>query len=157
AAEVAALLAAGRAAGRPGVDEARWAAMLAGADEAVAAVLRRDPDRDRLVAYAQVTRGRRRWVLDVAVDPGLGDGAAVAGADVLRAAVAAVRARGGGLVQLWVHRPSPADDDLADRVGLHDRRDLLQLRRPLPADPPPPIDLRPFRPGVDEEAWLAVN
>ena len=36
-------------------------------------------------------------------------------------------------------------------------REVLQLRRPLPADPPPPLATRPYRPGADDEAFLRVN
>jgi mycothiol synthase len=54
----------------------------------------------------------------------------------------------------------PATDDdarVAERAGLTLVREVLQLRRPLPAPPPPALDTRPFRPGVDDEAFLAVN
>ncbi len=58
----------------------------------------------------------------------------------------------------------PLAEAVADAVGLTDRRDLLQLRRPLPvpADHPtraaaPPLATRPFRPGADDLAWLRVN
>jgi mycothiol synthase len=41
-------------------------------------------------------------------------------------------------------------------------RELLQMRRALPVDAAhrgdgKPVETRPFRPGHDEEAWLAVN
>jgi len=44
-------------------------------------------------------------------------------------------------------------------AGWRPVRGLLRMRRPLPADPPPPTDLtvRAFRPGKDDEAWIAQN
>jgi mycothiol synthase len=47
-------------------------------------------------------------------------------------------------------------------MGFQEIRRLLQLRRSL-TDPPPPVDLPPgvllrtFRPGRDDDAWLALN
>lgn len=62
------------------------------------------------------------------------------------------------------HELDPLPEAVADAVGLTERRDLLQMRRPLPleADHPsrsnaPAVATRPFRPGVDDEAWLRVN
>ena len=53
---------------------------------------------------------------------------------------------------------------LADRVGLTERRDLLQMRRPLPVGPDhvarsqaPTVSTRAFIPGTDEAAWIRVN
>lgn len=54
----------------------------------------------------------------------------------------------------------PADDTdqaLADAAGLALTREVLQLRCPLPAVTPPPLARRAFRPGLDDEAFLAVN
>jgi len=54
----------------------------------------------------------------------------------------------------------PATDDderVATDAGLVLVREVLQLRRPLPADPPPPLEVRAFRSGVDDDAFLAVN
>jgi mycothiol synthase len=45
----------------------------------------------------------------------------------------------------------------AEAAGLVLVREVLQLRRPLPTPDPPAIDLRPFVPGADDEAFLAVN
>ncbi len=79
-------------------------------------------------------------------------------AAALPAALDAVAADGGDEVQWWVSAPTPDDDAAAAALGLGDVRDVLQLRRPLPVgEPVPPLALRPFVPGRDEEEWLAVN
>jgi mycothiol synthase len=63
----------------------------------------------------------------------------------------------------WVvSSPTPEDDERAADAGLTSRRDLFQLRRPLPIEPDiratlPALVTRTFRPGVDEDAWLEVN
>lgn len=63
----------------------------------------------------------------------------------------------GRLVLLEAEPATDADAATATAAGLVLVREVLQLRRPLPADPPPPLDVRPFRPGPDDEAFLAVN
>ncbi len=63
----------------------------------------------------------------------------------------------GRLVLLEAEPATEADGLDAAAAGLVLVREVLQLRRPLPADPPPPLDVRPFRPGPDDEAFLAVN
>ena len=73
----------------------------------------------------------------------------------LAAAVAAVRAGGGGRCRLWIGHVAPADDDLAARWGFTPYRDLWQLRRTLPA-PPSDLPVRPFEPS-DAAAVLALN
>jgi mycothiol synthase len=65
-------------------------------------------------------------------------------------------------LRLWAHGHHPAAARLADTLGFTRVRDLWQMRRSLHADLPPlevpdGIRLRPFRPGVDDEAWLRVN
>lgn len=73
-------------------------------------------------------------------------------------AVDAIRAGGGrGPVQVWVVAPAPAHIEAAAALGLTPGRDLCRLVRPLPADPPPPVTLRPFDPARDTQAWLGVN
>ena len=59
----------------------------------------------------------------------------------------------------------PATDDFAAAVesaGFEPTRTTLQLRRPLPVEAAarghaPTIVTRPFEPGRDDDAWLAVN
>jgi mycothiol synthase len=66
-----------------------------------------------------------------------------------------------GLV-VWSHgRRSRLAATLAER-GFESVRELHQLRRPLAELPPDPplgdgLEVRPFRPGEDDAAWLAVN
>ncbi|MFM2073279.1 MAG: acetyltransferase MshD, partial [Actinomycetota bacterium] len=50
-------------------------------------------------------------------------------------------------------------DNAASNVGLDEVRTLLQLRvrLPLPERAADQVDVRSFRPGVDEQAWLEVN
>ena len=64
--------------------------------------------------------------------------------------------------RLWAHGDLPAARALAASAGLRPVRDLWQMRRPLqdrpPSRPMPAgLRLRPFVPGHDDEAWVAVN
>ncbi|HEY7717945.1 MAG TPA: mycothiol synthase [Pedococcus sp.] len=97
--------------------------------------------------------------LSVVVDP------AARAAGRGRALVAAAVARGlpDGLTA-WSHGNHPAAAALAREFGFTRVRDLWVMRRSLDDLPPPPepgagggVVVRPFRPGQDEEAFLAVN
>jgi mycothiol synthase len=65
----------------------------------------------------------------------------------------------------WSHGNHPAAARLAESLGFARVRDLWVMRRPLSADHPLPevtpgaggVVVRPFRPGQDEEAFLALN
>lgn len=71
-------------------------------------------------------------------------------------------------LHLAADHPAETLDELpelvADAAGLTERRELLQMRRPLPvsASHPartgaPPVVTRPFEPGTDDAAWIDVN
>jgi mycothiol synthase len=67
-------------------------------------------------------------------------------------------------LRVWAHGELPGSAELARSRGYERARVLLQMRRPLDTvDPDPHPDLPPgvtvasFRPGTDEDAWLAVN
>jgi len=60
-------------------------------------------------------------------------------------------------VTWWRDGPPPAGAGLEQRLGFEMRRELLQMRRDLPTGMPVTIDTRPFVPGVDDGAFLAVN
>ncbi len=65
-------------------------------------------------------------------------------------------------VRLWAHGESEGSLGLAEVLGFERARVLWQMRRslvsPLPDAPlPPGAHLRSFLPGLDDEAWLALN
>jgi mycothiol synthase len=66
-------------------------------------------------------------------------------------------------IRLWAHGDLPAAAALAESAGFVRFRALLRLRMPLAGIPdgdpafPDGVSVRTFRPGADEEAWLAVN
>ena len=81
--------------------------------------------------------------------------------ELARRALELVAEAGGGHVTMWVHGITAGDDEFARAAGFVAERDLLQLRAPLPlrtpARWPAGITVRTYRPGVDDDAWVAVN
>jgi mycothiol synthase len=103
--------------------------------------------------------------VELTVDPGADGAPAIADA-LLGASLNQVRALGGGNLRLWQSKATAADDARASAHGFRLERNLIQMRCPLPlprpdaaagSAPGTPIATRPFRPGGDEEAWLATN
>jgi mycothiol synthase len=142
--------------------EHQWLDLVQGGREGFAGLVAWEPGHDHPVAYAQVTRGVDSWALEFVVDPHHRDRLEAIGTDLVRSALGVVAAEGGGHVHLWIPKPTPAHDRVAIEAGMRKGRELLQMRRPLPVDDAhrggvEPLDTRPFRPGQDEEAWLAVN
>ncbi len=144
------------------------AALLAAADEApfseviLTAIERRDP---AARAFAEREDGRLRaygvavpnpdgqaWTLEVAA-PTLDDPAY---SQVVGRILDALGEDGVAQVVLWVHDDrSPADE------RLRQERELHRMAAALPIDErarwPAGVEVRGFRPGRDEAAWLAVN
>jgi mycothiol synthase len=65
-------------------------------------------------------------------------------------------------VRIWAHGALPGAAALAAKRGLKTVRELWVMARPLAEVPPAVapaegIRLATFRPGVDDEAWVAVN
>jgi mycothiol synthase len=84
------------------------------------------------------------------------------GRALVTAAMAVADERNSGRLRLWAHGDHPSASALAIRLGFDRARVLLQLRRSLfaPLEEvalPAGVRLRPFRPGADDEAWLALN
>jgi mycothiol synthase len=76
---------------------------------------------------------------------------------------ALLRAAGDGPLTFWAHGDEPGARAFAERAGFTRARVLWQMRRSLTEPPLPPdrlpegVTVRQFRPGHDEQAWLAVN
>lgn len=62
-----------------------------------------------------------------------------------------------GRVDWWVRHAGVRSDEVAAGAALRCDRELLQLRRPLPVQEASGIATRPFRPGVDDAAWIEAN
>jgi mycothiol synthase len=85
------------------------------------------------------------------------------GRALVEAAIAAAeRSDPQGRLRLWAHGDHPSANALALSLGFGRARVLWQLRRSLfaPVDAPvlpEGVVLREFQPGIDDEAWLALN
>ena len=104
-----------------------------------------------------MTRGPTSWALEYVIDPHHRVPGNSIGHDLVSAALDIVAAEGGGHVHVWVNQPRPEHDQIAASNGLTKGRDLYQMRRALPVGEPFELATRAFRPGLDDEAWLAVN
>jgi mycothiol synthase len=111
---------------------------------------------DQLVGYAQLEPGPETSVGQLVVDPDhrrRGVGAQLVG-ELVAAAT--------NPLQIWAVGNSPAAQALAARTGLVIGRQLNIMKRslttPWPTPPTPAgVQIRAFRPGQDDQAWLAVN
>jgi mycothiol synthase len=78
---------------------------------------------------------------------------------LLAAVIAAVRSRGGGALSYFLVDPSDSDERMAKKFRFFPTRELLVLRRTNSPDDLATAApaLSPFRPGIDEDAWIALN
>jgi mycothiol synthase len=94
------------------------------------------------------------------VEPGGPDRAARLAA-LVHAATAELGARGAAAAAAWVADPGPETDAVFGAAGWHPAREQLQMQVPLPLAEaprwPPGVVVRPFRPGTDDGALVAVN
>ena len=139
------------------LDEHRWLDLVQGGREGFAGLVASEPGHPHPVGYAQLSRGDKSWALEFVVDPHHRDRDPEIGLRLVEAALDLVAEEGGGHVHLWVPKPTPLHDRIAEGTGLRRGRQLLQLRRSLPVDEKTDLPVRPFMPGYDEEAWLVVN
>ena len=111
-----------------------------------------------IVAYlAMLEEDGQLWTVEAAVHPDYRSPAHLR--DFLVAADQAVSNRGGRSIRLWAYVPELVQ--AAERAGFVLERELHHMRAPLPLSEapqfPPGIEVRGFREGVDEEAWLEGN
>lgn len=122
----------------------------------VSVVARAEPG-GRSLGYAQAVRRPGGWSLEVILDSRDASPSHHVRLTLLKAAVEAAASVGAKSITLWEPHPTAEHDRTADTVGLTERRDLLQMRRPLPVGLPWSAEVRPFVIGQDEAPWLAVN
>jgi mycothiol synthase len=144
------------------LDEHAWLDLVEGGRPGFAGLIAFEDDHPHPVGYAQVSRGRDSWALEYVVDPHHRTPGNRIGADLVERAAHVVAEEGGGHVHMWVSQPRAEHERIAASIGLVPGRALYQMRRPLPVEPEVvgdalPLPTRPFRPGIDENAWLAVN
>ena len=145
--------------GHRALGEHQWLDLVQGGREGFAGFVARESGRERIVAYAQISRGKgANWAVEYVVHPQWRSAGVELQQDLLKAALAEIAAQGGGHVHMWVPKPGPVNDAVAQAVGMRRGRDLVQMRRTLPVtEEAALIAVRPFRPGEDELAWLEVN
>jgi mycothiol synthase len=135
----------------------RWLDLAQGGRQGYAGLVAWEPGHEHPVAYAHVARGELSWAVELVIDPHHRYEALDIGPEMLQAALDVIAHDGGGHVHLWVYKPTDAHDRIADGAGLQRGRDLHQMRVGLPLDGTGDVEVRPFRPGEDEKAWLEVN
>jgi mycothiol synthase len=116
------------------------------------------------IGYAHVARvdtaDPDRYVVGLCVRPDARDDPSVAAA-VLGAATTWIAGLGGGHATLFVHGVTAQADAAARAAGFLPARELLEMRVRLPLGVtvswPRGVEVRAFRPGLDDAAWLAVN
>ncbi len=98
-------------------------------------------------------------MLEVTTDPpGLLDDASALTAARLTTLVEAARGRGANALTVAAHPTDDLVDGLLVDAGFTCVREMLQLRRPLPADPPTPgVAVRALDRRRDATRWLEVN
>ena len=122
-------------------------------------------DRDSVVGFALADAEPEGLATDQSVEVNLVvDPAARRGGAGRALAEAVLESFADAEVTAWSHGNHPAAAHLAEALGFARIRDLWVMRRPLSEDHPLPeivpaggIVVRPFRPGQDEDAFLALN
>lgn len=147
--------------GHPPIGEQKLSQLEVGATDWSAALAW---DGDDLVGYAHM-----RWnppgqlprsAVEVIVHPDRDDSDLAE--QLVTEARGALAAAGGGVMFVWLHRVRDAGATFAARMGLAVQRELAFMVRPLASPPevadlPADISLRPYREGIDDAAFLAVN
>ncbi|MFC7547269.1 mycothiol synthase [Plantactinospora sp. GCM10030261] len=155
---------AGRADGAAPVSEHVLLSLRQPRSEATTHLIAREPGGPPVgYAHLDISPGPRGFSAELVVHPqnrrrGLGRSLVEA---VLAAAGGASPATGTTL-GVWAHGDHPSAAAIALDLGFRRDRVLWQLRRPLTGDLvgpelPTGVTLRPFAPGADDAAWLALN
>lgn len=157
--EVSALLtAAWHADGSRPLSDHLWLDLREGGRKGFAGVLMRDDNHAHPLAYCQISRGNSSWSLDLVIHPHHRYDSQEIAPPLIKAALDIVAAEGGGHVHWWVFEPTNLHAHLARDAGFAPGRRLVQMRVALPlAGTAPDVAVESFRPGLDNDEWLAVN
>src|SRR5688572_17248176 len=82
---------------------------------------------------------------------------AMFGAALLATVIGDARDLGATRLELEADDAGTVHDDMAEAHGLRLRRELYRMQCDLPIAEPWHLDVRAFRVGADEDAWLTVN
>lgn len=141
--------------GRQPLSDRLWIDLAGGTPDDFVAVRVRESDRTLALAVADAAH--HMWLLEAVLATDAPTDVDDVLADAIRTAVDAIRAVGGGSIGWWCDEVTESVAALAAELGLTAGRALHEMRRPLPSGSRAEITTRPFRPGIDDEAWLAVN
>lgn len=143
------------AVGRQPLSDRLWIDLAGGTPDDFVAVRVRESGRTLALAVADAAH--HAWLLEAVLATDAPTDVDDVLADAVRTAVDAIRAVGGGSIGWWCDEVTESVAALAAELGLTAGRALHEMRRPLPSGSRAEITTRPFRPGIDDEAWLAVN
>lgn len=82
---------------------------------------------------------------------------AMYGWSLLGSIVREAQAAAATAIELDVDGAGDLHDEMAAKNDFVLRRELVRMQRSLPMDSGSSLETRPFRPGVDDNAWLEVN
>jgi len=139
-----------------------WLDLRQGGRTGFAGLTARDADSQAPLAYCQVSRGNDSWAIDLVVDPNSRDKILELGQALMTEAIRIIKIEGGGHVHWWVSDPSSNHVTIAKKLGFNTGRTLLQMRVALPLASTVlasthQVETRPFRVGIDDDAWITVN
>jgi mycothiol synthase len=151
--------AATRADGHEPLGEHKFLRLKRGDDLSAAVLAFEDGE---LAGYAHtVTYGadERRASCEFVVHPGFRRRGI--GSTLLSQALSQAEVQRAARMDLWAYNDTQASQRIAAQFGFRPSRRLLHLHRhvarPLAGVTAPGANLRPVRPGIDDEAWLALN
>ena len=130
--------------GHRALGEHQWLDLVQGGREGFAGFVARESGRERIVAYAQISRGKTAsWGVEYVVHPQWRSAGVELLQELLEAALGEIAAQGGGHVHMWVPKPGPVNDAVARPSACNAVRDLVQMRRALPVIEERPADVGP--------------